>query len=459
MSLSAIAWLVIYVAGMAASFTHPLFGLLAYLFEYYLRPTENWWGREIPIGRTSLIAAVVVGVTFILHRGSLRPMAAARNLALPWAILMGLNVLLVSTWAVDSDLNYRWATTLFSHLTMYGLIIGVVRSRDVFDVFGAAHIVGGAWWGWNSMGARRQAGRLEGVGSSDTKAANPGASHVLTIIPLLFAYIFGPSTDRRLRLLALVAVPLVINLFVLYNSRGGVVGLVVAACATVVVVKGTTRFKMIAAAIAAGSLIIALADPQFISRQQTTASASEDDSSAQSRISTWKASMKFFADHPLGTGGRGFHVLSPLYIPEIVDRHRGEGRSAHNTYIQVTAEWGLQGLFFYLGFVTSSLLMLRRIRARGTTASPWFYRALAIEAALIGMMVSAVFGDRFYTESVYWLCALSFAAYRSFETDEAEATSAVKATPPQPTTIVASFPPRLANATIRERLARHTDDH
>lgn len=459
MSLTALLWLVVYVAGLAASFTHPLFGLLAYLFEYYLRPSENWWGRQIPIGRTSLVAAAVVAVTFLIYRNSLRRMAPVRNLALPWVILMGLNVLLVSTWAVDADLNYRWGTTLLSHLTMYALIVGIVRSRIAFDSFGAAHILGGAWWGWNSVGARRQAGRLEGVGSSDTKASNPGASHILTIIPLLFVYILGPSTDRRLRLLAFVALPFVVNLFILYNSRGGVVGLVVAACAAVVIVKGTTRLKMVAAAVAAGSIIIALADPQFISRQQTTTAVSEEDASAQSRLDTWKASLRFIADNPLGTGGRGFHVLSPLYIPDIVDQHRGEGRSAHNTYVQVTAEWGIQGLFFYLAFVGSSLWMLRRIRSRGTTSSPWYYRALALEASITGMMVSAVFGDRLYTESVYWLCALSFASYRSFETDLAEETTSALSSPAPATTVVAAFPPRVAHATIRERLARQTDLH
>ena len=36
---------------MFGSFFNPLYRLLAYLFEYYLRPRLHWWGDPIfPIG-------------------------------------------------------------------------------------------------------------------------------------------------------------------------------------------------------------------------------------------------------------------------------------------------------------------------------------------------------------------------------------------------------------------------
>lgn len=449
MSLTAAVWLVLYVGGLAASFAHPAFGFLTYIFEYYLRPSENWWGRAIPLSRTSLIAGAVFGLTLLLHRSSLRKMQPSANLALPFAILMAINVPIVSLWAVDSNLNARWGGTLLDHLLIYLLIIGVVRQIAVFDAFAALHMSGAAWWGFGAIGARRQAGRLEGVGSSDSMGANPGAMQLLTVLPFILVYMLtGQKT--KVRLVAMVAFPLVVNLFVLFNSRGAVLGLCAAAAAALILVKGTTRLKALAGAAVVAGAIYALADPQFIARQQTTATAAEEDNSAISRLESWRQALRLISDHPLGTGGRGFHVLSPQYIPNIVAATGGEGRSVHNTYLQVAAEWGLQGLVFYLGFIGSTLWMLQSVHRRCPRDNPWFYRVIALETALIGVLVAATFGDRLYGESIYWLCALAYASKRTFETDLVEVTTQVKAEREKSI----DFRPSFQHTSIRTRLAK-----
>jgi O-antigen ligase len=448
-SLTAALWLVAYIGGLLASFAHPAFGFLTYIFEYYVRPSENWWGRAIPFSRTSLVAGAVFGLTLLLHRSSLRKLLPSFNLAMPFAILMALNVPIVSLWAVDANLNARWGMTLLDHLMIYFLIIGVVRQILLFDAFAMLHMAGAAWWGFGAIGARRQAGRLEGVGSSDSMGANPGAMQLLTVLPFILVYMLT-GNNQRLRIVAMVAFPLVVNLFVLFNSRGAVLGLCFAAAAALVLVKGTTRLKALAGAAVVAGAIFALADPQFIARQQSTATAAEDDNSAMTRLESWKQALRLIADHPFGTGGRGFHVLSPQYIPNIVARAGGEGRSVHNTYLQIAAEWGLQGLVFYLGFIGSTLWMLHRMHYKCPRDNPWFYRAIALETALLGSMVAAVFGDRLYGESIYWLCALSYAAKRTFETDLAEAAEQLPAPEPK----VVDFRPTFQHTPIRTRLAK-----
>jgi O-antigen ligase len=259
-------------------------------------------------------------------------------------------------------------------------------------------------------------------------------------------------------MLALIALPLVLNLFVLYNSRGALVGLGFAALAAVVIVHWQARVRIAAAGVAAALLLFNLADPRFIARQQSTATAT--DNSALSRLESWKGGARLVLDHPFGTGGRGFHQLSPIYIPDIVEGHRGELRSVHNLYLQTASEWGLQGISFFLMFILCSIYMLHRLRRQSSTADPWYYRSVAIEVGLLGTLVAGIFSDRLYGESIYWMAALSFAAYRI------HATTAPAEQPAAPAPVPAdvrrepsySMPrPNLPATTIRERLSRSLD--
>jgi len=150
-------------------------------------------------------------------------------------------------------------------------------------------------------------------------------------------------------------------------------------------------------------------DPQFMERQMTTL-AQEKDTAQSHRIISWKGSLNLIMDHPLGTGGGGFIALSPIYIPEIVDVHRGEKRNVHNTYLQAAAEWGVLGAIFLLMFLVTTLRELHRMR-KDFPKTPEEERlqaeSVAIEMSLIGFMVAGMFITRLYAEAFYWLAALT----------------------------------------------------
>lgn len=88
------------------------------------------------------------------------------------------------------------------------------------------------------------------------------------------------------------------------------------------------------------------------------------------------------------------------------------GRSAHNTYLQLTAEWGVQGLALFTGFLWITFRYLHRVRRQSQGPDWFYYRSLAIELGLIGTLVAGIFSVRFYGESVYWLAGLAFALHR-----------------------------------------------
>ena len=229
------------------------------------------------------------------------------------------------------------------------------------------------------------------------------------MLPFVAVYAF--SVKRRwLQGLIVVCGAFIVNVFILCNSRGATLGLLAAGAAAIILAGKGKRLKLVGVAAAGLVALLALADNDFIMRQQTT--ANPQDGSAQGRLEAWHAGVRFIKDHPFGLGGRAFHILSPKYIPDIVEEHGDEERSVHNTFLQLGAEWGIQGIVLWCGFLGTTMYVSWRTRTRAKD-QPWmYYRLLATELGLIGTLVAGVFGQRFYGESVYWLCALVVSLHR-----------------------------------------------
>jgi putative inorganic carbon (hco3(-)) transporter len=238
--------------------------------------------------------------------------------------------------------------------------------------------------------------------------------------------------DWRLRAVALCTTPFIINTLILCNSRGAMVGVAVAVVAAFFLVGSGRRLRMIGAGVATLAIGFYLADPQFIARQQTTTEAT--DNSSQERLTTWKGGARLVKDRPFGSGGRGFHALSPIYIPDVVEAHGGDPRAPHNTYVMVASEWGVLGLICYLGLYASTFRMLGQIkkRARDATDRFHYWRAFALQLSLIAYMACSMFTDRLYGEAGYWMIGLAYALYRIQATEQAsEATATAPSAAPQ----------------------------
>jgi hypothetical protein len=65
--------------------------------------------------------------------------------------------------------------------------------------------------------------------------------------------------------------------------------------------------------------------------------------------------------------------------------------------------------------------MLERVKRKATLAEQGFYywRAFAIQLAVIASLVAGAFSDRLYGEAGYWMVALSYALYRIQLTEQA----------------------------------------
>jgi hypothetical protein len=414
MSKVLLVWLITYFGGLALALVHPIYPFMSYLVFYYATPEKNWWGEGLPNMRWSLVASLVMVGSLFLKSSSLERLKQTKNPALPWFLLFGVNVVVVTLWAQDRVRSWTWTVALLKLILLYVIMAATIRTPVQFDMFSAAHIGGATYWGYKGWDdPTRRAGRLKDVGGPDTQNENAAAAHILTVLPFVVVYAFSVKR-RTMQALLVVCGGFIVNLLILCNSRGSTLSLLIMGCAAIVLAGKGRRKHLIAVALAGGVMLFALADNRFIARQQTTVEA--QDGSAQGRLTAWKAGLRFMMDYPLGTGGRGFHILSPKYIPDIVAAHDGDERSVHDTYLQLAAEWGIQGLILWGGFMTSTLLLLERCR-KSASQEPWyFYRFLAVELALIGSLIAGIFTNRLYGESVYWMCSLAFALHRMRET-------------------------------------------
>lgn len=421
MSITALVWVLLYCSAVLFTFVNPVVGALGYLLEYYMRPELRWWGDELPVLRYNLIISLAFGCSFLLHRASLPAVAQVRNPAVRWLIGMGAVMVLVTlTVAQNRDLSWNWALQWSKMAAIFPLLVtGVLRNRNAFNAFVAVHMLGAFRWGYEAWDdPKRSQGRLLNVGSGDSLNDNEAAAHLLTVLPLIIIYLFTEN-DKRLRAVAFLALPFVVNTLILCNSRGAMVGVAASFVAAICIIRPGFRLKVITAGVAMLIVGYSLTDQTFIDRQQTTANY-EEDGSARERLGTWAAGFQLVKDRPLGNGGRGFHILSPIYIPEIVAAHGGDPRAPHNTYVMVGAEWGIAGLICFVGLYAAAFRMLQNVKRRSDLAIDGFFywRAFALQLALIAYLVASVFADRLYGEAGYWLIALAYSLYRIQATEQ-----------------------------------------
>jgi O-Antigen ligase len=406
-------WVLTYCFLLLSSFFNPAFGVFAYLFEYYLRPSLHWWGKgHLPELGYNMIATVVLTVTYLMRRQSQRDIGPAARA--PGACLIGLALLMfivTATLAVNTGRSLGRTQDYLKFIMFHGLIVGAIRTEWAFDGFIGLHMLGAGWWGYDlyTSPKQRSQSRLPGVGSGDTLGDNFAAAHLLTVIPFLFVYLLR-SKNKALQLSALFAAPFVINTFILCNSRGAVVSLMVMLGAAALLARRGQRLRMVVVGAAVVGCFIALADPEFMQRQQTTSNY-QDDGSAMQRLESWQGGYRLIYDHPFGTGGEGYVQLSPKYIPEVVLR-TGELRAPHNTFVLVASEWGLPGLALFLGYYFSVFRLLAEVRRCAGQGDLWYYRSVAIQLAMIGLLVAGAFADRLYAEAPYWLGALAVVLHR-----------------------------------------------
>jgi O-antigen ligase len=123
------------------------------------------------------------------------------------------------------------------------------------------------------------------------------------------------------------------------------------------------------------------------------AMVSGEDDTGSGRTEIWKAGIDALGD--FGLVGAGLNNFTEVYKLTVAS---AKGIAAHNMYLMIAVELGIPGVVLLLAAIAGGLFALWRLRRSGHHSI-----TLAVcEAIAIGMLVSAMFGDRLWSKS-FWL--------------------------------------------------------
>jgi len=422
----------------AVLIVRPKAGMLLLIFITFTRASESVPQiRSLP-SLTTLIAAGL-GLITVYRRlwfgerimGWQRPL-----LFLSWYGLLGLMSLL---YAVDVEATTRALTEFFKDaLVVFVIAMLIRRAQDFYHAVWAL-LAAGAF-----LGTLNVIQQLTGTQSSPffgfsqvidasiltgepgLRLVGPGmdpnsyAQYMLFLVPLAFER-FLNENRRVLKLLAFWALIASLLAIIFTFSRSGFVALAVVL--VVFFIYYPPRLVHVALVLLAGLALLPVLPDQYTERMKTLVylipgisgesdslrSSVSQDTSFRGRLSENIVGLQVSLDYPvLGVGLDNFKAHYQEYSEHLGLDRRREGRSSHNLYLEIAAEFGIMGLLWLFALNFAAFRGLSE--ARQTFRQLGLYRyegiVLAFSIALIGFLVGSIFRHMTYPRYVWLLYTL-----------------------------------------------------
>lgn len=329
------------------------------------------------------------------------------------AFLGVLTVLSVPT-SVHDGASFRFITgDLWKNLLLLVVLAGAVRSFDDIRRFCLAMLTGGFIFGMHAYfnGYIGWDGRLAGMPYYD---ANDVGMILVGMMPLSL-YFLTRGKSPIVKLMALVSLPLFLQVTILTGSRGAFLGMISVGLYFLFgfsSLKWSTRILAICSAVA---VIVAVGSEQYWETINTLLNPQDDynwsGQSETGRMEVWKRGMGYMLTHPLtGVGVNAFPMAEGTLSPFAQQSEFGVGfkwSAAHNSFVQIGAELGVFVLIAFTLLQVRCYFAARRILPKRRPGQP----ATDLEAlghALAGVVVSYVVCG-FFLSQAYG--AYSFAIY------------------------------------------------
>jgi O-antigen ligase len=245
-------------------------------------------------------------------------------------------------------------------------------------------------------------GRLS---ASSTYDPNDLAFVLVTLMPINYYFMKQKSGLAKLALQLTLVMTLLATLAT--ESRGGIVGLIV--IFLVVSLKLGKNIKQLALPLIVVGVIVAVsASSSFWERMSTMIHPKEDYNLTEGggRVQIWKTGLNMMFTHPLnGVGIAAFEGAEGASHTD-VNGNSGKWSSPHNSFVQIGAELGFVGLFFFIKLLKSSITSLKFCRSRipRNGMPPWLLDS--VEVAIYGYISTGVFLSQAYSPVLYFLIAL-----------------------------------------------------
>jgi len=236
------------------------------------------------------------------------------------------------------------------------------------------------------------------------------------LMPFCF-YLVLTSKSFIIKMIGLAG--LVVALFgvVGTSSRGGSLGVIAAVLFYWWFMSGK---KAVGIAIMIVGLlgVLAFAPSSYLSRMGGLSNTSED-TSAQARLTTWKASMKMAVDYPLGVGAGNFSsAYGRFYLGGgKLGYAQNKWFSAHSIYFRTLGEYGYLGVGLLLWLIISTVIDNMKARAKlitqGAEAKIPAAWPSVVAMSIVAFAICGTFLGGLSYPHLFMLCGLTVANMRN----------------------------------------------
>jgi len=359
--------------------------ILFYLFIEYFRPQTLYPLIDIlPFGMLAISSCLIV---FLFEGHAFSVGNTANKLMVTFVVV----ILLSSISGMSFEHSASYWYVFFSWLLIYFLIINIVNTESRFLLFTFLFILCSFKMAQFSVRGWIAGGRgysTYGFGGGPGWFHNSGEFGIQMCVYFPIAFYFYMALKEfwpKWKKMAFALFPLTgLTGMISSSNRGTLVG--GAAVVIWMFLKSKYKFKAIFALVLVAFLAFNFIPEKQIERFQQ---AGKDQTSV-SRIENWKKGLKIAEMYPvLGVGYKNW---------QIADRKLfyGDGLMAHNIFIECVSELGYAGLavFILLIFVTLKNNSKTRnlVMTNNNIENKFiYYMAHALDAALIGYLVSGFF--------------------------------------------------------------------
>jgi O-antigen ligase len=394
-------------------------GLMLFTIILYARPAEFYPSRLT--ASLALIVALATLGFFIPTQLSMEGTLTARPPEVNLVLLFCLTGLLSIPLAINRlTAWHEFSATFIRCIVMFIVIVNVVRTRARLQVLLLVALASGVWLSVVAISDYRlglaivEGYRTGGAGSGIFGNTNDMALHVLTMLPVAIALVFGLRSLTG-KLIFGVCSAVMLAAIVLSYSRGAFLGLIVVLVFMAMKLGRRHRFGIVFAVLLLACAVLLLAPDNYGGRLLSIFVPSLDHSgSADARRGELFRSLYVALRHPLLGIGMGNYQSEMSYSNHVT----------HNAYTQVAAEMGVAALACYTIFIVSPLRklgqMVRETFERRSNSN-YYYLAVGLQASLLGYMVSSFFLSVSYQWYIYYLVAFAVCLRRLYEAETGKA--------------------------------------
>jgi len=381
----------------------------------YARPAEFY-----PSPLTHSLAFIVGVITLVIYLPSqitIDGTLTARPREVNLVLLFCLTGLLSIPLAINpSEAWLTFSDTFIRCIVIFAVMVNVVRTELRLKALLFLALFASLWlsvgaindyrWGLMTVEGYRAGGRGSGIFGN----SNDMALHLVTMVPIAVALLFG-SRGIFGKFIYGACAALMIAAIVLTYSRGAFIGLLTIFVFIAWKIGRSHRLGIITLVIVLALGILLLAPGNYGLRILSIFIPSLDPvGSSDARQEELIRSLYIALRHPLLGIGMG------NYASEMSFR----GLVTHNSYTQVAAEMGMAALVLYIMFIVTPLRRLGQV-VRETfedrRQSRYYYLSIGLQASLIGYMVTSFFAAVAYLWYVFYLVAYAVCLRRLYESE------------------------------------------